>query len=196
LITACHGILYFPSLRFGGLWESVVKSFKHHFKRVIGELLFTFEELNTFTVEVKGILNSRPISYLSSNPNNILVLSSSHCFIGRPIIIVLCPSLIFRLSQPHAYPPGSISKVRHLKLGISQRVANSTEMMHKWKGNHRRLDRAHQGEKFPMHAIGFGQSPRNSFWPRYSAYRHYQNVCGNIQAIDEVLMSTSNRKIT
>jgi len=48
---------------FGGLWESVVKSFKHHFKR--GELLFTFEELNIFTVEVEGILNSRNIKFLS-----------------------------------------------------------------------------------------------------------------------------------
>ncbi|XP_011874869.1 PREDICTED: uncharacterized protein LOC105565906, partial [Vollenhovia emeryi] len=32
---------------FGGLWESTVKLFKHHFKRVVGDALFTFEELNT-----------------------------------------------------------------------------------------------------------------------------------------------------
>jgi len=59
-----HGILYFPSFRISEGYGMVVKSFKHHFKRVVGELLFTFEELNTFTVEVEGILNSRPISYL------------------------------------------------------------------------------------------------------------------------------------
>lgn len=28
---------------FGGLWESTVKLFKHHFKRVIGDCLFTFK---------------------------------------------------------------------------------------------------------------------------------------------------------
>jgi Integrase core domain. len=32
---------------FGGVWEAAVKSFKHHFRRVVGDRLFTFEEINT-----------------------------------------------------------------------------------------------------------------------------------------------------
>lgn len=70
---------------FGGLWESSVKLFKHHFKRVVGESLFTFEQLNTFTVEVEGILNSRPITSISSDPNDLLALTPAHCLIGKPI---------------------------------------------------------------------------------------------------------------
>jgi len=70
---------------FGGLWESSVKLFKHHFKRVIGDSLFTFEELSTFTTEVEGILNSRPIATISSDPNDMLVLSPAHYLIGKPI---------------------------------------------------------------------------------------------------------------
>lgn len=62
-----------------------MKLFKHHFKRVIGDALFTFEELNTFTAEVEGILNSRPITTISSDPNDMMVLSPAHYLIGKPM---------------------------------------------------------------------------------------------------------------
>ncbi|XP_018318380.1 uncharacterized protein [Mycetomoellerius zeteki] len=70
---------------FGGLWESTVKLFKHHFRRVIGDSLFTHEELNTFTAEVEGILNSRPIIPLSSDPNDTSALTPAHYLIGKPL---------------------------------------------------------------------------------------------------------------
>ncbi|XP_018359718.1 PREDICTED: uncharacterized protein LOC108758967 [Trachymyrmex cornetzi] len=70
---------------FGGLWESSVKLFKHHFKRVVGDSLFTFEQLNTFTTEIEGVLNSRPITSISSDPNDLLALSPAHYLIGKPI---------------------------------------------------------------------------------------------------------------
>ncbi|XP_036138622.1 uncharacterized protein LOC105838215 [Monomorium pharaonis] len=70
---------------FGGLWEYTVKFFKHHFKRVVGDLLFTFEELSTFTTEIEGILNSRPITSISSEPDDLSALTPAHYLIGKPL---------------------------------------------------------------------------------------------------------------
>lgn len=69
----------------GGLWESGVKSCKHHISRVIGNANLTYEEFNTVLVQIEAVLNSRPMYPMSSDPNDFSPLTPAHFLIGRPL---------------------------------------------------------------------------------------------------------------
>ncbi len=70
---------------FGGLWEAGVKSIKHHLHRVIGSARLTYEEFQTFIIQIEGILNSRPLIPASTDPADLSVLTPAHFLIGEPI---------------------------------------------------------------------------------------------------------------
>lgn len=82
------------SPHFGGLHEAGIKSIKHHLKRVLGNARLTYEELYTTLTQIEAILNSRPISPLSSDPNDLLPLTPSHFLIGKKITSIPEPMYI------------------------------------------------------------------------------------------------------
>jgi len=70
----------------GGLWEAAVKSVKTHFVKVAGSHKFTFQEFSTLLVRIEGVLNSRPLTPVSNDPEDLLALTPGDFIIGRPIM--------------------------------------------------------------------------------------------------------------
>lgn len=78
---------------FGGKWEAGVKSVKYHLKRIIGETLLTYEEMSTLLTQIEAVLNSRPLSSLSDDPEDFEALTPGHFLIGNAPVIIPEPSL-------------------------------------------------------------------------------------------------------
>lgn len=104
------------SPHFGGIWESAVKAIKFHLRRVIGNVSLTYEEFNTIITQVEACLNSRPLSPLSADPEDLNPLTPGHFLIGSPLVAVVEPDL------------------SELKTGRLNRYQHLTQLMqHFWK---------------------------------------------------------------
>ncbi|XP_055588802.1 uncharacterized protein LOC129741122 [Uranotaenia lowii] len=70
---------------FGGLWEAAVRSAKHHMLRVIGDTPKSIEDMQTLLVQIEACLNSRPITPLSDDPNDLEALTPGHFLVGSSL---------------------------------------------------------------------------------------------------------------
>ena len=68
---------------FGGVFEVMIKSAKKALVAILGEADITDEELHTTMCAVEGLMNSRPITYMSADPHDLTPLTSIHFVIGQ-----------------------------------------------------------------------------------------------------------------
>ena len=71
---------------FVGLWEAGVKSMKRLLRKQMGRIVLNFEKLTTILAQIEQILNSRPLTPLSTDPNDVQVLTLGHFLQGSPLI--------------------------------------------------------------------------------------------------------------
>ncbi|XP_073721654.1 uncharacterized protein [Misgurnus anguillicaudatus] len=69
---------------FGGAWEREIRSVKSALYASVGAQSVTEEVLRTVLVEVEGILNSKPLGYVSSDVSDIDPVTPNHLLMGRP----------------------------------------------------------------------------------------------------------------
>ncbi|XP_062542203.1 uncharacterized protein LOC134210192 [Armigeres subalbatus] len=78
---------------FGGLWEAAVRSAKKHLLKVVGENPVSAEDFTTLLVQVEGCLNSRPLTPMSEDPEDLEPLTPSHFLVGTSLQAIPEPNL-------------------------------------------------------------------------------------------------------
>ncbi|XP_066585644.1 uncharacterized protein [Prorops nasuta] len=106
----------------GGLWESGVRSVKHHLKRVLGTFLPTFEEMTTLICRIEACLHSRPLSRLRDDIESLECLTPGHFLVGRSLL---------------APPEMSVLDLKESTLNRWQTITRITELFwQKWSGEY------------------------------------------------------------
>ena len=103
----------------GGLFERMIQTTKRCLKKVLGNARLTYDELLTSLAEVEMTLNSRPLTYVSSDDLEE-PLTPSHLLCGFCVLSLPDPPIP---TEDDSYSPISISKltrrVRHLKKALA-----------------------------------------------------------------------------
>ncbi|XP_058826809.1 uncharacterized protein LOC131686831 [Topomyia yanbarensis] len=81
------------SPNFGGLWEAAVKSLKKHLRSTVGNVVLYQDEFLTILTQIESCLNSRPLTQLSSDPNDLEVLTPGHFLVHRSLAAIPEPRL-------------------------------------------------------------------------------------------------------
>jgi hypothetical protein len=117
----------------GGIWEAGVKSMKFYLRRVAGNAKLTFEEFYTLLCQVQAVLNSRPISPLSNNPDYLQVLTPGHFLVGTSLLVPPDGNLI-------DVPGNRLSRWSYVKQMVqqvwkcwSQDYLHQLQQRNKWK---------------------------------------------------------------
>lgn len=121
---------------FGGLWEAGVKSVKFHLQRVLGNCNLTYEQLNSTLISIEALLNSRPLTPLSSHPDDLSALTPGHFLVGRSLTSLLVQDL-----RDHTYQHLSrfhrIEQLRqHFWARWTKEYVPELQQRIKWRLNH------------------------------------------------------------
>ena len=111
----------------GGVYERMVKSTKRCLKKTVGRKSLTHDELLTLVTEVEAVLNSRPISYVSSEDTEE-PLTPSHLITGHRILSLPDTTVVGEEEDPGYEPTRS-----HLTRRMSHLAVLKERFWRRWR---------------------------------------------------------------
>ncbi|GFV31656.1 integrase catalytic domain-containing protein [Trichonephila clavipes] len=74
-----------PAPWWSGFYERLIRTVKLALRKTVGRATLFRDELETLLIEIEGVLNSRPLTYIFSEFNEAEPLTPSHMILGRRV---------------------------------------------------------------------------------------------------------------
>ncbi|XP_022829237.1 uncharacterized protein LOC111358355 [Spodoptera litura] len=121
------------SPHFNGVAEGSVKSIKKHLNHVLSMAHLDYEEMNTVLIQIEAILNSRPLTPISSDPSDLIPLTPAHFLIGRTLTMLPAP----QVDQAPLHTLSRYKRVQALKTHFWNRYykeyVSELQIRNKWR---------------------------------------------------------------
>ena len=96
----------------GGMFERLIRSAKRCLKKTVGRACLTYDELLTIATDVEGVLNSRPLTYVSTDDQEE-PLTPSHLMMGYRVMSL--PDVSFQDDPNYNETPDNLNRrMKHL----------------------------------------------------------------------------------
>ena len=107
---------------YGGFWERLIGLTKTTLRKVLGKALVTLPVLQTVIVEVKAVLNDRPLTYVSADLRDPEPLTPSHLLCGRRVTSLPHTIMDDEISDEISDPTYGVPSVRETAKRQSQLI--------------------------------------------------------------------------
>ena len=112
---------------FGAIWERLIGTMKAALRKVLGRALVTVEELSTILVEIEASMNDRPLTYVTTELDDINAITPSLLIRGRNLKAFHKPCSVEDVTDP------TFATRQHLMERVEYITQLSSHLWKRWK---------------------------------------------------------------